>query len=228
MLIIADKRLPEPAKKVLSQSGKLIEIESSGIVYDAISGHPDIFFCQCETKLLAAPNTSHIIIDQLIENNINWFHGRKTLLGKYPETAHYNAVVTENLLIHNLKITDPEILKISENKEHIHVEQGYTRCNLISLNERGFITSDKGIESVLANSGRNVFFVDPSEILLPGFKNGFFGGCCGIKGNQLFVAGSLLFLNNGDQIKAFAENCGFEIIELYDGPLIDGGGIFFL
>lgn len=228
MLIIADKRLPEPAKKVLSQSGKLIEMESSGIVYDAISGHPDIFFCQCETKLLAAPNTSQIIIDLLIENNINWFQGRKTLLGKYPGTAPYNAVVTANLLIHNLKFTDPEILKISENKEHIHVEQAYTRCNLISLNERGFITSDKGIESVLAHSGRNVFFVDPSEILLPGFKNGFFGGCCGIKGNQLFVTGSLNYINNGIKIREFAKNCDCSIVELYDGPLIDGGGIFFL
>lgn len=228
MLIIADKRLPESAKEVLCKSGKLIEMESSGIVYDSISGHADIFLCQCEGKLVIAPNTPQNIVDQLIENNVKFLLGQKSLQDKYPETAYYNAVVTEKLLIHNFKITDREILNLSENKEHIHVEQGYTRCNLISLNERGFITTDKGIESVLAQSGRNVLFVEPSEILLPGFKNGFIGGCCGIKENQLFVAGSLNYINNGLKIRAFVENCNFSVVELYEGSLIDGGGIFFL
>lgn len=228
MLIIADKRLPEAVKANLSEYGKMIEMESSGIVYEAISGHPDIFLCQDEHALIVAPNTPQNITDQLVKNHLTFSYGEKNLGQKYPETARFNAVITENLLIHNLKITDQEIIKVAENKEKIHVEQGYTRCNLISLHERGFITSDKSIETVLLKSGKNVLFADPSEILLPGFKNGFFGGCCGINENLLFVAGSLLFLNNGDQIKAFAENYGFEIIELYDGPLIDGGGIFFL
>lgn len=228
MVVIADKRLPWEAKSKLSEYGKLIEMESSGIVYEAINGHPDIFLCLSESELIIAPNTPLNIIDQLVENGLSFKSGSKNLGVKYPETAYYNAVATENLLIHNLKITDTEILRISENKQKIHVEQGYTRCNLISLNERGFITSDKGIEAILLQSGRNVLFVEPSEILLPGFKNGFFGGCCGINENQLFVSGSLHYINNGLQIRKFVENCGFEINELYNGPLIDGGGIFFL
>lgn len=228
MVILADNRLPEQAKSVLSESGKLIQMESSGIVYEAISGHPDIFFCQNGEAWIAAPNAPQIIIDNLIKHNQELHVGEKYLGRKYPETAYYNAVVTENLLIHNLKITDPEILKISAGKEKIHVEQGYTRCNLVPLNECGFITSDKGIETTLLKSGKNVLFVDSSEIILPGFKNGFFGGCCGVKEDLLFIAGSLRFIHNGDQIKTFADCCGFGIVELYDGPLIDGGGIFFL
>lgn len=228
MIVIADKRLPGEAKAKLSEYGTLIEMESSGIVYEAISGHPDIFLCQIGNELIVAPNTLQSIVDQLSANNIHFRFGEKMLGQNYPKTAYYNAVVTEHLLIHNLKITDAEILKFSENKEKLNVEQGYTRCNLISLNESGFITSDKGIEKTLLNSGKNVLFVEPSKIILPGFKNGFFGGCCGINENQLFISGSLNYINNGLQIREFAASCGFQIIELFDGPLIDGGGIFFV
>ena len=95
MVVIADKRLPWEVKSKLSEYGKLIEMESSGIVYEAISGHPDIFLCVTKDELIIAPNTPLNIKDQLAENGLSFKSGSKNLGAKYPKTAYYNAVVTD-------------------------------------------------------------------------------------------------------------------------------------
>jgi hypothetical protein len=45
------------------------------------------------------------------------------------------------------------LLKACEGLTPIHVNQGYTRCNLLALNENLFITSDKGICNSLLDHG---------------------------------------------------------------------------
>jgi hypothetical protein len=56
MLIIVDHKISQRAKEKLSQYGDLVELRTEGITYPAISGHPDIFFCQSADKLIVAPN----------------------------------------------------------------------------------------------------------------------------------------------------------------------------
>jgi len=228
MWIIIDNRLPAEAKQKLSTFGNLIEFESSGIVYDAISGHPDIFLCDTGSFLVAAPNTPQRYLDFFTKNNITYKTGYQKLGNKYPATSHYNAVVTENFLIHNLKYTDKAILEACEHKIHLHTNQAYTRCSLLGVGENNFITSDKNIEKVLLKAGLNVLFVNPEKILLKGFPHGFFGGCCGILQNKLIVAGNLKYYKPKDSIMEFLKTNNMELVELYDGKLVDAGGLFFI
>jgi hypothetical protein len=228
MWIIVDKRLPDECKRTLSGFGELIEIESHGLVYDAISGHPDIFLCQGNKELIVAPNTPTAIIKTFDEKGIHYSFGKEKVGHVYPETAGYNAVVTEKYLIHNMKVADESILEEYQLLTKIHCNQAYTRCNLIALDEESFITSDRGIENALKKHQLNVLYINPEEILLRGFENGFFGGCCGIHDKKLFVSGSLEHLAARDLLTGFARNAGVSIIELYHGPLIDEGGILFL
>jgi len=74
----------------------------------------------------------------------------------------------------------------------------------------------------------SVIYVNPENIILPGMKNGFFGGCCGIYKNKLYITGNLGYLKESKSIRSFIENAGFQIFELYDGPLYDGGSILFI
>jgi hypothetical protein len=228
MQIIIDKRIPDSAKAALSRYGRLIEFESDGVVYDAVSGHPDIFLCQSGDGLIIAPNSPDAFINVMNESKIGFTFGNHSLGAKYPRTGHYNAVVTDRCLIHNLKITDAAIPESNRNKIHIHTNQAYTRCNLIALNNNHFITSDKGIEKALKRNRLNVLYVEPKGIELKGFKNGFFGGCCGVHDNKLFIIGSLKHYASGDFVREFTNDRAYTIIELYDGPLVDGGGIFFV
>ena len=226
MLILADNRIPEKAKNNLKKYGKVLFLETHGITYPTISGHPDIFFCNTENGLVIAPNIPENIKQQLLENNIQFVEGMQRLGKQYPETARYNAVVTNKLLIHNLKCTDAVVQDNCTELESIHVKQAYTRCNLIALEDSRFITSDKGIKKALSDKGFEVLFVHPNGIILPGFKHGFIGGCCGIYGNRIIFIGSLNHFPEGDKIRSFAK--GYEIVELCNGRLFDGGSIIII
>lgn len=226
MLIIIDKKIPEPAKRRLANYGKLAEVSTSGICYEAISGHPDTFFCRISDSLITAPNLPQNIVEEIEDGMI--IYGDNIVGNIYPETAHYNAVVTDTCLIHNLNFTDQKILDLCEKKEHIHVEQGYTRCNLLALKENNFITSDKGIRRTLINFGKNVLFINPENIKLEGFSHGFFGGACGVLDDQIMVIGSIDYIHESSEIKLFFDDLDYQIIELYNGPLFDGGGMIII
>ena len=226
MVILANKNIPKQALQHLSAFGELILIQTKGIAYPAVAGHPDIFLCQVDDVLVMAPNAPKAFKTQLPKRNLHWREGSEDVGYKYPKTARYNCVVTQRFLIGNINIIDKKILEVASGKEIIHVSQGYTRCNLLPLAEKRFITSDKGIEKALIEKDLEVLYVNPEGIQLPGFDHGFIGGCCGISGNKVFIVGSLNHYPEGIKIREFL--AGYEIIELYDGPLFDGGSLMFL
>lgn len=228
MLIIVDSRLPKPIQEALSAYGDLLRFPVQTKVYEAIRGHPDVFICQVDNTLVVDPS---IGFDQLlaIENtSLSWNPGSKVCGTAYPETACYNALVTPNVVLHNLKFTDETILSMAGNRLHIHVKQGYVRCNTIPLPNNHFITSDMGIHRALSKAGFESLYVDPSPIQLNGFKHGFIGGCAGVCQNTLFLTGSLKQHHQSADLLAFIQKTGADLIELSTGPLIDVGGILFV
>jgi len=226
MLIISNNTLPSSAKEKLKDYGDLILLEKNHVVYDAISNHPDVFLCQIDDLLIIAPNTSNKLKETLSLKGLNIIEGIKPLGEKYPNTAIYNAVLTENFLIGNSNFIDEKIISHMGNRKIIDVKQAYTRCNLLPLAGERFITSDKGIQKQLLKSNLEVLYVNPEKIVLKGFANGFIGGCCGVFNNKVFIAGRLNYFPEGDKINDFLE--GSDIIELYDGPLLDVGSIFII
>ena len=234
VVIIASATMPEPAKESLSKMGDVQWLEPSDKAYPSISSHPDIFFfCHDERhcdSVICSPNipvgTRHALsVLDIIEGTASVGH-------KYPETCHYNAVGVGNILIHNLLHTDLSILdlygKMWTKSVQINVNQGYTRCNLLALDEKNFITSDFGIKKALEERGCNVFYVDPHQITLPGQKYGFFPGCCGLVDDYVVVCGALKHLKECKELKKFIRRNNMRIIELYDGDLVDVGSIFFV
>ena len=225
VLIVADKKAPLQALKNLEDFGKVIYFESAGVVYDAIAGHPDIFMFQHPTGLVVAPQMPTDILSLIEETGVICVRGAKELGSQYPNTAAYNALYTTFGVLHNTKISDRQVL--ASHKSTIHCRQGYVRCNTIQVGNT-IITSDIGIHKILVNMGISSLFADPEGILLPGFKNGFFGGCCGILDDTLFVCGSLKFYKSGNSVLRVLEENRMNLVELYQGPLVDIGGIFFL
>jgi hypothetical protein len=228
MLIIASSEMPHKARKRLEAEGDVLWISPQSGVYPSIATHPDIFFCLVGDTLVASPGIPLIWSDLILSKGIQMVFGRKVPSGAYPSTACYNAVADQNFLIHNTRATDPEVIRYAGNRQQLHVAQGYTRCNLIALNKEHFISSDNGITDALIRFGASVLTVNPQGILLNGQKHGFFGGTCGIRGNELFVCGSLDCFADGEKVGAFANSCGFTITELCGGSLTDVGSIIFV
>lgn len=228
MLIIIDARIPETAIERLKEYGTVFQLESFGTVYPSISGHPDIFMFQMEDIVIIAPNAPKSLIDALKQHRITFLKGKEKLGGKFPETSYYNAVSTPQYLIHKQEHTTSCILRHSSNKKFISVSQAYTRCNLLALPDGSFITSDKGIEKALKQEGMEVHYFIPNDVVLNGQDHGFLPGACGIFDNKVFFIGSLSQYTEGARLKELLESKGLSIEELYQGPMIDGGGIFFL
>ncbi len=226
MLIIADFRVPPEAKEQLLSFGKVLWLTQQQTAYETISSHPDIFFCPVGDQLIVASNLSETMIDKLEKRGIQYSAGQQAVGVRYPDTAGYNVVVTDKFLIGNINFTDKRILEVAGNRKIIHVTQGYTRCNLIPLKNDRFITSDKGIRKALLQYGQKVLFVSPAGIVLPGFPHGFIGGACGVWQDRLFFLGGLKNFPEGQKIRDFVSD--MEIIELYDGPLFDAGGLLFI
>ncbi len=227
MLIIGDARLPLEAIKNLSSFGTFVPFATRGITYEAVSGHPDLFFCQQQQQVVVAPNVPERYLKILQNNGLSFVKGKLPVGKLYPQTSRYNAVVTDNFLIHNAKHTDPSLKETFIKKEFIHVNQGYTRCNMLVLNNDLFITSDNGIFNQLQKRHLDVHYFSTGDILLPGFEHGFLGGCLGVFENHIFVTGSFSRFPEGEKLSTLLESRHYEIVELYDGPLFDGGSLFF-
>ena len=228
MLILCDSKMPSAAKAGLAMYGEVVEFATEGITYDAISGHPDIFFCKTPGGLVVAPNLPENYFTILDQNAITYTKGSLPVGKKYPLSARYNTLVTEKYIIQNPEIADPFIAELNPAHTIIPVKQGYVQCNLLALPNDTFITSDRGIEKSLKQHDIEVLFVDPSCIKLDGFEHGFFGGACGLIGNKLFVCGSIQHFKDQALIESFAEQAGVSIVGLHHGKPKDVGTIIFL
>lgn len=228
MLIFTDHRIPRPAAKRLGQFGEVVPFQTHNLVYDAISGHPDIFMCRVNSNLIVAPNLPEKYKTFLEKKGINFLEGEEPVGFKYPQTATYNVVSNERFLMHNFRYTDSTITNSARDLDLIHLNQGYSRCNLLPLKNNTFITSDHGIYRILEYAKLEVLFVEPDDILLPGFKHGFIGGACGVFENKVFIIGQLSRFKEGNKVRSFLEKQNYEIVELYNGPLFDGGSLFFI
>lgn len=224
MLIIADARMPQTALEKLAGYGTLLPFHAPGITYESISGHPDIFFCKTPQGLLAAPNTPEVFLSLLKKQGIPIITGARPVSSKYPGSACYNAFANSRFLVHHPRITDTVLAEALSSLQTIPVAQGYARCNLMEAGGL-YITSDRGIEKALKRKGLETFFADPAPIILPGQKHGFIGGCMGAATGRLFICGSLDFHPSGQALRKALKKRNTEIVELYHGPLWDGGSI---
>ena len=142
MNFIIDKTMSERMIYKLSKYGNIywsMEINSND---KAISTHPDlqIHFINSDTAV-CAPETAAYYRD-ILPDFINIVCGDKNLGANYPEVSAYNIARVGRYIICNTKIADTKILEYYKNNGFtiIHVNQGYTKCNVCPLTENLFIT----------------------------------------------------------------------------------------
>ena len=227
MIIIHDSRLPDEASANLQKHGECLSFYTENITYEAIAGHPDIFICPVDEKVIIAPNIPAVYMDFFLRRKIAFITGKTIVGNRKQNTTSYNAVITDKYVIHNSKFTDISILEETKSKNFIDVKQGFARCSLMPLKDNNFLVSDKGIVKKLQEKGLNCYYFSPEEIILPGFPYGFIGGCMGAYQNKIFIIGSLKYHSDGDKTERLLKRLNYEIVELYDGKLFDGGSLFF-
>ena len=206
----------------------LYTFQTNGITGNSISGHPDIFICQNKDQLVVAPNAPADLFKFLDNNNIVYRKGEKNVGHDLDNSVQYNCLSTPQFLFHKSGYTDSIVMEINKDKKFISVPQAYTRCGLVHLCEDNFLTSDRGIEKVLLQNSLSCFYFNPDEIIIKDHKNGFIGGTIGILGNRIFFNGNIELHADGNRLKEHLLKLNFDVVNLSDEYLYDGGCILFV
>ena len=161
-------------------------------------------------------------IRELSESGFSVHVTDKEIAGAYPNDILLNAAKVGNTVICNEKYISREI---SENAERvISVRQGYSKCSVCPINENAFITDDKGIYEKCKDLF-DVLLIEKGDILLENQNYGFIGGASGKILGRIYFFGSLDNHRDGKRIEAFLRKHNAEYECLFDGKLIDIGGI---
>lgn len=197
-----------------------------------ISYHPDIVLHPINhNTLVVAPNVFDYYEEKLYGMGIKIIEGQTKLGKDYPEEVAYNVGRIGNLAIHNFKYTDEKLkyyLK-KENVEFIHVNQGYTKCSMVIVDERSIITADYPIYKKLTSLGIDVLLVQSGHINLEGYTYGFIGGATGnLSKEDIMFSGRLDKHPDKERIFNFLKKYKKRIVWLSNENLIDIGTIISL
>ncbi len=226
--LLISQRANQQLKNMLQEEGhRLIEIKPTSFVYDAISSHPDIYACFLENQLIISPQQYQLIGEQLKSITADVSIGKTQLDKTYPANIPFNGVQVGSFFIHNLKHTDSKVLEIAKLHQltHISVKQGYTKCNLVVVDQNSVITSDLGLSNALIHFGIKVLVIQKGFVSLSGFPYGFLGGASGRIGDSVFFSGNLSTHPDHTQIRSFIENRGVGVVDIPNMLLEDIGSI---
>ena len=145
----------------------------------------------------------------------------------YPENILLNCLYHNNKLYGKLSATDSSVREYcrENNIETVNVNQGYTRCSTLVVNDKAVITADKSIEKGMKNNGVEVLLISAGNIVLEGFDYGFIGGASFSDNNTIYFFGDITKHLDYYKIKEFTSKHN-SIIEILckTQPLTDIGG----
>lgn len=208
------------------KSGYIIKSRALEKLPLSMRRHTDLQICMTGAdELVSCPECFEYYRERLEPHGVRVFCGTSAVGGTYPKDSAYNIGVAGNTAFLNKNICDKTVLqRLSiNNKEVIHVRQGYAGCSAAAVSEKAIITADEGIAAAARRAGFDVLLVSPGHIKLPGFEYGFIGGCCKKIGNKFFVSGSFKNHPDGNRIYEFLKKYNTEPAELSDEIPLDIG-----
>ena len=218
---LADNNIKEYLASISKGELEVVPLCPMADIDPAITCHPDIYMCHLFPK--GAPGREN---DKNGQNLV--FHGDPARLTyDYPGHAIYNGCSTGKYFIHNLKITDKDLLAAVDQLSltKVHVSQGYTKCSCVVVDENSIITADRGIAKAATAAGIDVLLIENGQVILEGYPYGFIGGASGKIGDTIIFNGDLSAHSDYLAIKDFIESRGLKIKDFKEYPLTDIGSI---
>jgi len=220
---------PEVISALRKYGADVIEIPNSNDLPIPVSNHADMMCCHCGIGVVVTADEA--LCAQLIQRGIDSRLICAPLKDKYPGDIALNCLVIGDCAIGRVDSLDRNLLLIFEENgiKTLNVKQGYARCSVAFVDEKSFITADKGIAKVLEAQGYEVLIVSQGGIRLDGYDTGFIGGCCGkISSGTMLFCGEVLSHPDGRRICDFLHSRGVTAECTHSGQLVDFGGFITL
>lgn len=215
-------------KKIVNEIEKLkikcILIEENNDLPPFVNQHADMLVHHLKDNEILLFNYDKKLNETLTDLGFKLHFSNSKLKKEYPYDIPLNCICLNNVLFCNQKYTDTKILDFNKNAKIINTKQGYVKCSCVLVSNTHIITSDKNIEKHMIQNGFKVLYVDPKNIVLEGYDNGFIGGCASlIDKNKLLFTGNLNEHKN--KIVDFCKSVNVDVIELPFKKLTDIGSI---
>ncbi|MBR1481824.1 MAG: hypothetical protein IJ598_02520 [Ruminococcus sp.] len=153
---------------------------------------------------------------------------RRKVGKKYPANVRLNCLYLGNRLYGNLDAVDDTVLDYCHENgiAPVHVNQGYTRCSTLVVNQNAVITADSSIENAMRQYGVDVLRIVHGHIRLDGYPYGFIGGCSATINDTIYFFGSVNHHPDSSRIQSFiaSYHANIEIL-CRNHPLTDIGGV---
>ena len=238
--VIADFRMRDTEKNYIESLGyEIVNSDYDEKLYDEIAAHVDISYVKIGNDVIVSKDK----FDKL-RGKIDCTIGKSQVSCNYPHDVPYNVCIMGKKAVHNFKYTDPIVKQklVKEGYTFINVNQGYSNCSIVPIDDNSCITSDIGIAKTLTDNGIDTLFVyEPDIKLLRRTNNketnqnrmfweysdmqGFIGGAMACIGDEIIVFGDINKLLNKDKIVKFIESKGKRIKSFEGLDIIDYGSI---
>ncbi|WP_251860950.1 DUF6873 family GME fold protein [Clostridium sp. Marseille-Q2269] len=228
-IALVDSRISNEEKDNLEKKNiRVIGCPCSNVLYPAVCGHPDMLLNVIDNKnIVLHKDMNKNFVEYLGTLGINILKSAKSLQDKYPNDIILNALNLENIFMHKLNNTDPNLLSLVKHKKLLNINQGYSKCSTAVVSQNAIITNDLKIGEILKDNDIDILLLPPGDILLPGLDYGFIGGTCGlIDNNALAFYGNLTLYKYGDKVLKFLKKHNVKPVFLSNDKLIDRGSIF--
>lgn len=235
---VVDFKMRSVEKEYIKSLGyEIIENGFNLNTYDEIASHVDIYYLKVENMVFSAPEKKGLLPFNTVSCT--------TPIGReYPLDVPYNVCIVGKNAIHKFEYTDNIVKFYLERHEYnlINVEQGYSNCSTVVLDENSCITSDIGIAKALMDAGVDTLYVCEPDIKLKKrlsdvFKDesrmsfedskmqGFIGGAMTRLSDTVILFGDIANLVNGSKIKKFIEKKGLKFHHFEGLDVVDYGGV---
>ena len=194
----------------------------------ALRRHADLGLCPIGGSEVVCPPDSWEYYSRALEpHGFSVIRGGQALGSSYPGDSAYNVVVVGKFALLNPKVCDKTLLRLLEGRyEIVPVRQGYTKCSVVPVDENALITGDADIYRKASALGIDALLISNNGVMLPPYKNGFFGGASGMTDKKtLAVNGSLSLMESGNEILQFLAAYEASVVEASSLEPFDTGSL---
>jgi hypothetical protein len=222
---------PDASKMIRKNLQKLdlnpVEMPRCSSVEKPLSGHPDIQIFLHEKKVFCHPEIGISFLKR-IEKYAQVILCESRISEPYPLNIPYNIACTGSIAFHKRAHTDSTIAAFlaSQNIPLINVNQGFTKCATIIVNDNHIITADRSIHRAAGENNITSLLIESGDIELPGYEYGFIGGATGRLNDAILFTGEISQHRDYNRICEGIERSGKKIIYLSEESAIDLGSIF--
>lgn len=169
-----------------------------------VSAHADMLFCILDNTVFCYKDyvEAEGLYDIIKDEGYNIVFVSNECEKKYPNDVSLNVLVMGKTIFCNVKYTAREIIDYANENDYtvVNVNQGYSACSTLALDENNAITGDKGMEHAITRAGKNALLIETDDIILSGYDSGFIGGASAVLGEKILFFGPPKALLDGCKI----------------------------